>query len=198
MKRAAIILGETKFPQVSDPQSTPTPSPAVVTLPTPGEVAVPNLTFKCTNCDARETAIIAQMQVKANAVIKTQCFADHFILTKFRSNLVQTNGLTREQVVNKIRTTVIHDIPLTMYNGRRGVYGYTNPGTATIFLNRYYRTQWDYDNDYWSIDSETSNAVHEATHKMGFDHDYYNTARRPSSVPYTANYAVDECIGEIK
>lgn len=197
VNRAAIILGETKFPQVTDPHSAPSPTPVVDTLPTAG-VKMENLTFKCKNCDAREADIIAKMQIKANAVIKTQCFADHFILTKFRSDLIQTNGLTREQVVDKIKNTVIHDIPIEMYDGRKGVYGYTYPNSPTIYLNRYYRSQYDYNMKYWSIDAEVSNAVHEATHKMGFDHDYRSTSRRPYSVPYSANYAVDECIHELQ
>lgn len=207
-------LGETKLPQASDPQSAPTPPPAVVTLPTVGgdvekctsgpvvngQMVCPpkeNLTFKCLNCDAREKIIMTWMQKRANQVIKLQCFSDHFTDEKYRSQLIQTNGLTRKQVAEKIKSAV-HEIPIKMYDGRKGVYGYTYPNDPTIYLNRYYRTQWDYDNGYWSIDAEVSNAVHEATHKMGFEHDYRRTSRRPYSVPYTANFAVDECIHELQ
>lgn len=189
-------LGETKLPQASDPQSAPTPPPAVVTLPTVGGDVAEKLTFKCLNCDKREQIIMTWMQKRANQVIKLQCFSDHFTETKYRSQLIQTNGLTRKQVAEKIKAAVI-EIPVKMYDGRKGVYGYTYPNDPTIYLNRYYRTQWDYDNGYWSIDAEVSNAVHEATHKMGFSHDYRNTSRRPFSVPYSANAAVDACIGEL-
>lgn len=173
------------------------PIATAIASPTPDVTASPRFTVKCLNCDARELKIFKQVEIAAMETIATPCFFDHFTLTKYRSDLIQTNGLTRSQVVEKIRTSSIKEIPVKMYyDSRSGVYGYTYPNDPTLYFNRWYRTQEDYGNGDWSIASEASNFVHEVTHKLGFDHDFRRTSRRPYSVPYTANYAIDNCIAE--
>jgi hypothetical protein len=63
------------------------------------------------------------------------------------------------------------------------VIGYTNQNTLTIFINRviYQKTE---------VYKIAMNLVHEWTHKMGYDHDFKATARRPASVPYAVGYMV--------
>lgn len=178
----------TPVPASTSVSTTPSPSPTV-SLPQ----GAGNITFKCLNCTDREKEIIRKTQIIAKKVIASQCFADHFILDKYRSQLIQTNGLSREEVVKKIQNAVV-EVPLSMYyDSRSGVYGYTYEGRPTVYLNRWYRTEEDYKNGDWSICAEASNEIHESTHKMGFDHDFKSTSRRPYSVPYTANFATDSC-----
>jgi hypothetical protein len=57
------------------------------------------------------------------------------------------------------------------------VVGYTNPGVAPIYMNSYYFNSF-------TPGQIAANISHEWTHKIGFDHDYNSTTRRPYSVPY--------------
>jgi hypothetical protein len=182
----------------ASPSSTPTPkaspaaSPVAGTSPSPAQAD--NITFKCLVCTTTEQKTIVEVQKRLNAIVQTKCFHDHFTDPKYRSHLVQTNGLTAEQVVTKIKTSVIKNIPISFYTeDDSGVYGYTYPTDPTIYLNRAYRTAQAVADGDWGMCAEVSNETHESTHKMGFDHDFDSTERRPYSVPYTANYAVDSC-----
>ncbi len=189
-----VILIASILSACTSVQTTPTPSEIISPSPSPIPGVSGSITFKCSNCDAREAKIFEQVNVLADQVVQSQCFADHFIKPEYRSQLIQTNGLSRQGVVSLIQGTKIV-VPVEMYYDKGNVAGYTNPSTPVVFLNRYFRTQWDYDNGYWGVCAEVSNGVHEATHKapMSFDHDFNNTSRRPYSVPYSANFAVDAC-----
>lgn len=177
--------------------ATKRPAPEQTVTPTPTATASPvqatgeTVTFTCKVCNASEKAMLPKMQKLLNEVKNSKCFAERFIDPKYRSKLVQTDGLTREQVVSKLQTTVVKDIPLVFYKPglfqSKSVIGYTIPGSPEIYLNRNFR------GGSWGICAEVSNELHEASHKMGFGHDYKATAQRPYSVPYTVNYAVDSC-----
>jgi hypothetical protein len=65
------------------------------------------------------------------------------------------------------------------------VVGYTYPGKPRIYLNR------NYFNSY-TIAEIAANLAHEWTHKLGFDHDFDRTARRPYSVPYGVGCVVEK------
>jgi len=178
----------------SNPKKVP-PIVEPVTSPIPAgthHVGLGEITFVCKTCNDKEKAMLPKMQAKLNDIIKSQCFADHIIEKKFSSRLEQTNGMTREQVVNHIKTTSVKDIPLVFYypswRQSKNVVGYTYPDAPEIYLNRLFR-----DSDSWGLCAEISNAIHEVTHKQGFDHDYKATERRPFSVPYRSNYASDSC-----
>jgi len=174
-------------------ESIPVSTPIASEPPKATEVGTVNtITFVCKACNDKEKAMLPKMQAKLNDIIKSQCFADHIIEKKFSSRLEQTNGMTREQVVNHIKTTSVKDIPLVFYypswRQSKNVVGYTYPDAPEIYLNRLFR-----DSDSWGLCAEISNAIHEVTHKQGFDHDYKATERRPFSVPYRSNYASDSC-----
>ena len=68
---------------------------------------------------------------------------------------------------------------------RWSVVGYTYPNTNQIFVNRYY---------YGTFQPEqiAGNFTHEWCHKIGFDHDFKRTSRRPASVPYAIGSMVVE------
>ena len=197
------VVLETPSPSPS-PTIAPTATPVVVATPNPeaSPTAVTpkdNVQFYCkdkASCTDEERALLPKVQKKLNEVMQSQCFADHLILEKYRSKLVQTNGLTREEVVKKLQTGKV-SIPVKFYlDEDSGVYGYTYPNDPTIYLNRYYRTKEDYKNGDWGLCAEVSNEAHEAAHKApmgGFDHDFNATKQRPFSVPYSVNFAVDSC-----
>jgi hypothetical protein len=87
----------------------------------------------------------------------------------------------------------IINIELDDYYTWRGVIGYTYPNINTIYVNTKF-----YDNNDLRIQSHHrkltgSNFIHEASHKMGCDHDFNRTARRAYSLSYLLNEIYEEC-----
>lgn len=118
-------------------------------------------------------------------------------LGKFQ--FAQNEGLTNAQVYDKLMAGAEQlspsidsemDLSLELYTPpwwkrlRNNVVGYTNPGTAVIFMNRSFFSRFEL----WEI---AANIAHEWTHKLGFDHDFNATARRPYSVPYAVGSIVN-------
>ena len=60
---------------------------------------------------------------------------------------------------------------------QRNVVGYTSQGTPEITMNRSFF-------DGYTPAEIAGNMAHEWMHKLGFEHDFRATARRPDSVPY--------------
>jgi hypothetical protein len=96
---------------------------------------------------------------------------------------------SRETYLNNTDETA--HIDLTLYSPpfykKWSVVGYGYPGQPQIFMN------WNYFNSY-DIAQVAANIAHEWTHKLGFDHDYNRTARRPYSVPYGVGCLVQTLI----
>ncbi len=85
------------------------------------------------------------------------------------------------------------DIDITIFNPRwrnRSVVGYTYPTTAMTWINRKFF-------NWYGDKTICSNMIHEHLHKMGFDHDFKSTARRPYSVCYRANYACEKVYDQL-
>ncbi len=105
---------------------------------------------------------------------------------------VQNNGLSNEQLYEylmagaekypvQMQPLNTMEVEFELYKpklfSQRGVIGWTNTSISTIYVNqKYYRTE--------AIADVADNMVHEWCHKMGFDHDFNYTDRRPYSVPY--------------
>ena len=129
-----------------------------------------------------------------NQARKSKCVYDVFATKSFRSRLEQTNGLTRPQVGDLVRDGVPgKPIGVEFYYSDwigRNVIGYTYEGDPKVYLNTRYRV-----NNYWDLCAEVSNLFHETLHKppFSFDHDFKATERRPYSVPYTGNRAIEHC-----
>lgn len=120
--------------------------------------------------------------LKRKEVLQSKCFSDFMLNRK----LIQTNGLSNEEVVLALLNTPVKAEFQTYYKRFSKVYGYTYPNISTIFINKKYF-------DGASICSVASNQAHEISHKQGFGHDYKATTRRPYSVPYSINAAFSEC-----
>jgi hypothetical protein len=99
-------------------------------------------------------------------------------------------GTTNEQVYAKIMAgretyTAVEDavatLSLILYKPpfwkKWSVVGYTYPGNYPIHTNKYYFNSF-------TPAQVAGNLTHEWLHKIGFDHDFNRTARRPHSVPY--------------
>jgi hypothetical protein len=107
-----------------------------------------------------------------------------------------TTSLTRQQVYEKIiagaesylkQDNNRMDLTLTLYTDNdSNTVGYTYPNKKTVYVN----TKFFYDNEPVYV---AQNMMHEWLHKIGFDHDFEETLRRPYSVPY----AVGRLIGSV-
>lgn len=115
-----------------------------------------------------------------------------------QKTFVQNNGMTNQQIYEYLmsgaemypaQTSVDHlmDFDLVLYKPKwyqsKKVLGYTDQSTNIIHINKNFYNKAD-------VNEIAMNMVHEWVHKMGFDHDFKRTARRPFSVPYGIGYIV--------
>lgn len=111
---------------------------------------------------------------------------------------VQNNGMSNQQVYDFLmagaeqypeKTQPDHemDYDLVLYQPKwyqsKNVLGYTSRDTNVIHINKKFFNDAE-------VHQIAMNLVHEWTHKMGFDHDYKRTSRRPYSVPYGVGYII--------
>ncbi len=177
---------------VSTP-TTPKPSPSPEVIPSPDPGGEKRYTLKCQSCTSAEKIRIAKVEDLLKTFIESKCFEDSWRSFK---RIEQTNGLDADAIIWKVRLSEVKDIPIVFYwptwKQSKNVIGYTYPGQPEIYLNRTFR-----EDNTWTVWSELSNEFHEILHKLGFDHDFKATERRPFSVPYRGNRVVELCEGKI-
>ncbi len=115
---------------------------------------------------------------------------------EYQGGFANTEGLTNQQIFDKIMAgaenfapTADHEMDLDVEIRnlgwfQRNVVGYTTPDTSVITSNRRF-----FDN--YTPSEIAGNLAHEWMHKIGFDHDFNATARRPYSVPYAVGDLVE-------
>jgi len=111
---------------------------------------------------------------------------------------VQNNGMSNQQVYEYLMSGAekypsqtgadqFMDYDLVLYKPKwyqsKKVLGYTSQDTNIIHVNKKFFNDAE-------VNQIAMNLVHEWTHKMGFDHDFKRTSRRPSSVPYGIGYII--------
>ena len=79
------------------------------------------------------------------------------------------------------------------YYSWKRVIGYTYPNTKTIYTNTKYFDSVNITQDNHHRKMTGSNFLHEYGHKIGFDHDFRATARRPYSICYQLNDIYESC-----
>lgn len=147
------------------------------------------ITITCdSTCTQIESSSLPEIVEKVINTESTDCFKDY--LKKIDPN--QTNKLTVNQVIDLVTNAKVNSQITYYYQGRNWftkniTVGYEN-GDGKIHANR---AAWDYMNTC----EKAANIAHELTHgaPMNFTHDFKNTARRPSSVPYMVGSAVTKC-----
>lgn len=146
------------------------------------DISKPMLVIKaCSNCTAEEMAFIRKAESKMNETVAGQCFRTQLA----GQPLIQTNGLSPEQVVETLPHAGI-EIDVEMYYTVKRVLGYTLPTAKKEWINRRYMLSWN-------VCDLGSLLAHETSHKIGYGHDFKPTKRRPSSVPYTINRVFKHC-----
>lgn len=134
-----------------------------------------------TNHTNDEVKMVAIAQTLANQLVRSQCFLDFMKGRK----LIQTNGLSPENVVHMLKTSYL-TTPVDMYFSRKRVVGYRQPPSSTIHTNRKYHAGA-------TACARASNLTHEWSHVLAFTHDYKATKSRSYSVPYSINAAFQVC-----
>lgn len=185
---------------VSTPVATPTPpSPTPTATPIVGSTGGLSVVIREANdFDTESRALLERARVLAEKVLNSEEFKQRVLNFTYDGDeaFVQNDGKTNLQIYNQMmagaelypRTTTANktmDLFTELYYGGSGVIGYTNPDTATIYMNSYY-----YDD--YSPSEVVGNITHEWLHKLGYDHDYSYTYRRDYSVPYAIGYIAEE------
>lgn len=176
------------------PVEVPTPTPIVTPSSTPVQSGDIHFTFKCAStCTSAEVKRLAETEALIEKFIDSACFDTAWLSFK---RLEQTNGLKNHGIIDKVRSSSVKNIPIVFYwptwRQSKNVIGYTYPDQPEIYLNRSFRAD-----STWTVWSEASNLFHESLHKIGFDHDFKATERRPYSIPYLGNRAVEFCEGKL-
>ena len=160
----------------------PKPKPAVIENPIEVSSETPMLIIgKCTNCTPAELEFIRKAEGKMNETVASQCFQKQLSGLP----LIQTNGLTPSQVAESLVHAGVR-IDTEMYRTNKRVLGYTLPSAKKVWINRRYMLEWN-------VCDLGSLLAHEASHKIGYKHDYQATKRRSNSVPYSINFAFKSC-----
>lgn len=134
---------------------------------------------KCNNCSVSEFERIKSAVGKVNEVVVGACFRKEMSSMP----LIQTEGRTSEQVVQSL---IGVQIDAEMYWTIKRVLGYTLPNVDKIYINRRYALAWN-------VCDMASLLAHEGSHKVGYQHDFNSTKRRPNSVPYSINKVFSTC-----
>lgn len=136
------------------------------------------------NHTTTEIAKNTQAAQKVETTIMSQCFEKELLASCLDEN--QSNGLTKKEVLNLVRSSKVK-IELEMYKSWRGVVGYTYDGVNKIWMNRKFHNGF-------SVCESAANLAHEAIgHQNGFKHDFKSTKRRMCSVPYVFGTVVTRC-----
>ncbi|MGE3611593.1 MAG: hypothetical protein AB7I27_18525 [Bacteriovoracaceae bacterium] len=75
------------------------------------------------------------------------------------------------------------DLDLQLYYSWRSTVGYTYPNQLKIFMNKKFFNRY-------TPAEVAGNIFHEWTHKLGFEHAFYYSISRDSSVPYALGYLI--------
>lgn len=124
-----------------------------------------------------------------NALIQTEDFR----LKLMNSNMDILQGSPSNEIVAKVKTNADVYRVISSANIELKVNFYSRWWTSAV---AYQKNGTLYLNTRkiggWGIFDYASTFLHEATHLMGFSHDFRATSRRPRSVPYTMNTIVEE------
>ncbi len=109
-----------------------------------------------------------------------------------QEQFADNGGLTNQQVLAKLLDRPV-ELDVTLYSApiwkrlllKDGVVGHTGPGTPRTWINRKFFRRF-------TAADIAGNFAHEWLHKLGFDHDFNRTLKRPYSVPYGIGELVSE------
>lgn len=175
------------FHKDKSPEAGPESELPPIMIPMPqddSEFLDKNIKVTCDkNCTAEEASRLPQIMDSLYEALWHPGFVLFFCDPEQGVDPEQCGGLTPLQVLEDIRTRKIDVVLTYYYQYFSKTIGYRNPGDNIIHCNRKYHNAF-------TPDDSAENVLHESTHIMGYEHDFYETARRYRSVPYTAGRAL--------
>lgn len=135
-------------------------------------------------CSTSQKASLPNIQTKLNDTVNGQCFSDYF--TNPKTTLQNTNNLTREQIVSKLR----EPISLTVnyyYKKFTSAVGYEDAKDYNVIHVNGAKVGG------WSDCDMASLAGHEMSHAKGFYHNGNSPGPNQYTIPYQVNHAFEQC-----
>ena len=133
--------------------------------------------------DGLNSKVFQDKVMAMNKSGETSKFKNHFNASIYK--MIMDGAETLDPVIDHELDIYIDD-----YFSWKPVIGYTYKSTKTIFVNtRYF--------DKRSTKLVGSNILHEYGHKLGFEHDFNRTARRPYSICYQLSKIYKQCHDQI-
>jgi hypothetical protein len=122
---------------------------------------------------------------KAVEVLNKGCKLAKFKALVLEAKFTETNGLTNDEIYNKLSEHV-NLVKVSFFNGsfRQNYIWKTvglDVGDGVVYVNRHFVT---------NEKALASLILHETCHKLGFSHFHY----KPTSVPYVMNDIIEECM----
>lgn len=165
----------------SKPVPVPVASPSPIVSASPKPVIGAHIGFKFVSGTDQERALLALAETKANETVQSKCFEDFML----KWGLIMTDGKTPAQVVAHLRQVRL-TVPVHYYYRRNSTVGYRQPPYPDVYFNRRFHTFYD-------ACETASNATHEWSHVIGYDHPSDRTPTRGRTVPYAINQGFDQC-----
>jgi hypothetical protein len=156
------------------------------------------LTFRINatkNFTEKELVRLEVCRVNLNTIFNSSIFETEFLKADFHGETSGWRNRSNQEILSHIKTgsetlspEKDHeaDIDLDIYYRNNRTVGYTYQHKMRQWINRkFFRSM-----SLWGVQG---NIAHEWGHKMGFEHDYKKTKRRPFSVCYQINQLVRHC-----
>jgi hypothetical protein len=153
-----------------------------------------NVTLTKFNAVGEEKVMKAISIIKT--VIRSKEFKDRVLNFSYagKKAFVDNGGLSNEEIYQKLLDGseeldpgIDHemDLDLELYYSRKKTVGYTKPDALRIWMNSKFF-------NVYSPSEVSGNIFHEWVHKLGFNHAFYHSVSRDSSVPYALGYLIEE------
>lgn len=156
------------------------------------------ISFDLKGCEEKYRPLLTLAVNKIPTVIPTSEFLNNLIIEINLSNGMEGElSKLKNKSAQEIRDMLLSiDLFLNTYYTYKNVLGYGYPSSKNIHLNTKYLSQYRADNliDLMKIGS---NILHEHTHKIGAEHDFYDTKRRPNSLSYIMNRVYEKTFKEL-
>lgn len=157
------------------------------------------------NFTTTQTQKLDQAITILNQVLNTPEFKEKILNFTYqgKQQFVQNNGLTNQQIYDMIMTGAEKLPTVTATDEKADMYlsiyyppWYKRFSSAVAFTYSNDKYLYLYNNYYngASMPNLSETLVHEWVHKLGFEHDFNSTARRPYTVPYGVGTAVNQVV----
>ncbi len=127
-----------------------------------------------------------ETMVKAHTYNEEETYVDNLGLTN--SEIFEVIMEAAEELQPEVDHEI--DLVVNLYYSNNSTVGYTYVNVNEIWINQ----------KFFDLNSQAQiagNILHEWTHKLGFEHDYYSTTSRNYSVPYGVGTIIEEIISNM-